>query len=192
MSRFDWVDIRTATEADLPAITEIAVDSWRHEYGELLGFAAVEQYLETSYTSEALHNRFDDHPILVAAEGPTVIAFADVFVEDGRVVISELCTIEQWRRHGCATEISSSSQGAGRRSCGDRRRVPRKLRRRTVLRTSGLCPRRYDRPRLLRTTDRGEAMVGPGLTTGRTFATSEPSIIPADEHHPFSPKSCPP
>ena len=90
---------------DLPAVAAIAVDAWRHAYSDLIGSAAVERYLQTAYSPSGLRNRISDHPIYVAADGPSVMAFADVFVEDGCVVISELCTVPRWRRHGFATRL---------------------------------------------------------------------------------------
>ena len=109
------MDVRTATVRDLPAITAIAVDAWRHAYGELIGSEAVERYLETSYSSVGLRNRIEDHPIFVASDGPSIMAFADVFVEDGRVVGSELCTVPRWRRYGYATELVGHAHALG---CG--------------------------------------------------------------------------
>ena len=99
------MDVRSATSNDLPAITAIAVDAWRYAYSDLIGRDAVDQYLETSYSPVGLRNRINDHPIYVAADGPMVMAFADVFVQDGCVVVSELCTVPRWRRHGYATEL---------------------------------------------------------------------------------------
>ena len=99
------MNVRTATPRDLPAITSIAVDAWRHAYTELIGSAAVERYLEAAYSSAGLRNRIDDHPIYVAADGQAVMAFADILMEDGCLVVSEICTVSRWRRHGCATSL---------------------------------------------------------------------------------------
>ena len=107
------MEVRHAHTRDLPAITAIAVDSWRHAYAEMIGSDAVDRYLEASYSPVGLQARLADHPILVAADGKTVMAFADVFVEDGCVVISELCTVARWRRHGCATRLVAEARQHG-------------------------------------------------------------------------------
>ena len=83
-----------------PPIIAIAVDAWRYAYADLIGSDAVEQYLGTSYLPAGLRNRINDHPIYVAADGPMAMAFADVFVQGGCVVVSELCTVPRWRRPG--------------------------------------------------------------------------------------------
>ena len=105
--------MRPATVRDLPAITAIAVDAWRQVYSSLIGLHAVERYLEIAYSARGLRNRLDDHPIFVAAEGDIVQAFADVFVEDGRLIISELCTLPRFQRNGCATELLHAARRHG-------------------------------------------------------------------------------
>jgi len=108
------VDVRPATVRDLPAITAIAVDAWREAYSGLIGLNAVERYLETSYSARGLRHRFEDHPIFVAGMDGMVCAFADVFVEDGRVVVSELCTLPRHQRMGCATGLIGAARAHGR------------------------------------------------------------------------------
>lgn len=105
--------MRLATVRDLPAITAIAVDSWREVHTRLIGFSAVERYLETSYSARGLRHRLEDHPIYVAADGPSVMAFADFFIEDGCVVVSELCTVPRHQRRGCATELIDKAREHG-------------------------------------------------------------------------------
>ena len=107
------MEVRPARTADLPAITAIAVDTWKHAYSDLIGAAAVERYLEASYSPVGLKARLEDHPIYLAADGRTVMAFADVFVEDGCVVISELATVRRWQRHGCATRLVEEAREHG-------------------------------------------------------------------------------
>jgi GNAT superfamily N-acetyltransferase len=107
------VDVRVADTSDLPAIAAIGVDAWSYAYRGLVGPTSVKQYLETAYSSEGLTHRIDEHPVYLVVNGREVMSFADLFIQDERVVVAELCTVPRWRRHGCATALVETARAFG-------------------------------------------------------------------------------
>jgi len=99
------VDVALAERSDLGSILQIGRVSVRDAYSGLLTDEAIEAMLSTTYTVEAAQRRWEDHPIFLVATEGTVHSFADAFVEEGSVMLSELCTLPRFRRKGAATAL---------------------------------------------------------------------------------------
>ncbi len=82
---------------------QIAHAAWKTTLTELLDRSLVDRWLTTAYSSAALAERLDDHPVFVVIADERPVAFADAFVEEDRLVLSALCTHPEYRRHGAAT-----------------------------------------------------------------------------------------
>jgi GNAT superfamily N-acetyltransferase len=107
------VEVRSATTADLPAIVCIGHEAWRDSYGDLLDTTTIDRYLSASYSLDGICTRLDDHPIFVAADADHVAAFADIIMEPDRIIVAEICTIDEWRRHGLASKLIDEAQQLG-------------------------------------------------------------------------------
>ena len=101
------MEIRSASEADFAHLADVADVSLRGAYADLLSAATLDRYLTTTYSSGAMRNRLADHPIFVVEIDHEICAFADAFVQDGGIVVAEICTLPNWRRQGCATALIS-------------------------------------------------------------------------------------
>lgn len=101
-TRLIWVIIRRAEPSDLVEVAAIAEGSWRAAYAGLLKAQTVSSWIEAAYSPEALRQRWEDHPIYLAMESDSVVAFADAFIEDDQIVVSAICTHPSHRRRGAA------------------------------------------------------------------------------------------
>ncbi len=99
------VRIRNATELDLADVALIAELALTAAYEDLLEPATLRRYLDASYSPVTLGHRYSDHPIYVAEADDEICAFADAYIQDGGIVIAEICTLPKWRRQGCATQL---------------------------------------------------------------------------------------
>jgi len=100
-----YVKVRDATRSDLGQVANIADVALRGAYDDLLPSATVKRYLTATYSPGALSNRLSDHPIFVVEIDAELCAFADAFIQDGGIVIAEICTLPNWRRQGCGTGL---------------------------------------------------------------------------------------
>jgi ribosomal protein S18 acetylase RimI-like enzyme len=99
------VKIRQAIRADLDGVALVAEHALRSAYEELLPPATVDRYLRATYSPGSMANRLADHPIFVVEIDGEVCSFADAFIQDGGIVIAEICTQPNWRRQGCARSL---------------------------------------------------------------------------------------
>jgi diamine N-acetyltransferase len=119
--------VREATPADAPAISEIALASWRATYRDLIAADAIERFLERAYTPERVALRIERHEVLVATrqapiddEGddargsgfaavggaePAVEAFAECTPEDGHLQLVAIYAIPEGRGRGLGTAL---------------------------------------------------------------------------------------
>ena len=102
---FGNVKIREATRADLGGVALVADQALRSAYEELIPAATVDRYLQATYSPGSLSNRLADHPIFVVEIDGEICSFADAFIQDGGIVIAEICTMPNWRRQGCARNL---------------------------------------------------------------------------------------
>lgn len=98
-----FVKIRRADERDLASVGQIASVSWRTTYRSLLDAATIERWLDAAYSLSALQQRWQDHPIFLVEIDRRPAAFADVYIEESRIVVAAMCTHPEYRRHGAAT-----------------------------------------------------------------------------------------
>lgn len=105
IARFEGVKVSLAKRDDLASISSIGSAAMREAYETLLRPATIESLLEVAYTPAALEKRWEDHPILIAIENGTAIAFADAIVETDRIVIAAIHTRPNARRRGAGTHL---------------------------------------------------------------------------------------
>ncbi|MGM0524186.1 MAG: N-acetyltransferase family protein [Bacillota bacterium] len=71
------IKIRQANEADIPAIQQVARDSWHHTYKKLIPERVINQCIEAFYHHDQLTNRINHHTVFVATRDHHVIGFLD-------------------------------------------------------------------------------------------------------------------
>lgn len=99
------VKVRDANHSDLANVAVIADISLTAAYRELLSHATLRRYLSATYSPSALAHRLADHPIFVVEIEREICAFADAFIQDGGIVIAEICTLPSRRRQGCGRQL---------------------------------------------------------------------------------------
>ncbi len=84
-------------------MARIAAASWRTTYRDLLEASTIERWLDAAYSASALQQRWQDHPIFLVEIDGRPAAFADVYIEENRIVVAAMCTHPEYRRHGAGT-----------------------------------------------------------------------------------------
>lgn len=77
MEVLNMTKIRQANEADIPAIQQIATESWHHTYQDLMPLKIINQCVETFYQEDVLIKRIADRCVLVASEDQVIKGFLD-------------------------------------------------------------------------------------------------------------------
>lgn len=104
------MEVRGATRHDLTAIAIIARQAIPGAYHHLLSPRTISTWLNSAYTEEAVRRSWEDHPILIAFDPKTPVAFAGFVDEGGRVTIGDLFTAPQARNQGAGTALVNAIQ----------------------------------------------------------------------------------
>lgn len=92
---------------DLGWVVRIGEAAIWDSYEGLLRPHTILRWLDAAYSPPAVRRRWEDHPIFLAWDGDDVVAFADAFIEDSRIVLSALYTEPHHRRRGAGTRLLS-------------------------------------------------------------------------------------
>lgn len=86
-------------------MAEIACAAWRDAFAPLLKTGTIEAVLTHTYSDRALRHRLDDHPMFVVLDTGRLVAFAEAFIEDDRIVLGALYVTADHRGRGAGSML---------------------------------------------------------------------------------------
>lgn len=146
--------IRPATPGDLPAVSRVLGETWRHALGPVLGLEAVEAITGRWHAPEALARDLDrpDHAFLVAEEqGGTVATASARLSEDGTAILDRLYVLPERQGGGIGRALMGAAFAALR---------PARLHRLEVAAANGAARAFYERQGFSLVAERPSEAVG--------------------------------
>ncbi len=97
--------VRPAGAQDIDQISAVAGEAWWDTYAEFLDATTIEAFLRNAYSPRSLRRRVESHPVFVAVQDGSLVAFADAVVRSDRVVLLALYTLPSFRDQGAGTAL---------------------------------------------------------------------------------------
>ncbi|MFC7364416.1 MULTISPECIES: GNAT family N-acetyltransferase [Bhargavaea] len=105
--------IRKMQEKDIPAVRQVAAESWHDTYGEIIPREIRERFLATAYSPASLQKRLEKSTLYVAEHQGTIVGFANFFrlPETGDAELSAIYLLPACQGQGLGTALLESGIG---------------------------------------------------------------------------------
>lgn len=100
------MEIRKAEPSDAEFIQEVAEQTWKETYIEILGEKAVERIIEDWYDEDSIRKNIEEHDYFYIIEIENAVAgYIDATLEDTVVEVQRLYIYPEYWRQGLGTRI---------------------------------------------------------------------------------------